>query len=76
MLRTLLAENKYALPSEGYFKSICSLKNFSQKKIPRINNIVIGFGQLLYTFKDEKVPLNDLFYNGVRESNELQNTKV
>ena len=36
---------------------------------------MIGFGQLLYTFKDEKVPLNDLFYNGVGEFNELQNTK-
>ena len=36
---------------------------------------MIGFGQLLYTFKDEKVSLNDLFYNGVREFNELQNTK-
>ena len=32
LLRTLLAENKYALPGEGYFKTICSLKNFSQKK--------------------------------------------
>ena len=37
---------------------------------------MIAFGQLLYTFKDEKVSLNDLFYNGVREFNELQNTKV
>ena len=36
---------------------------------------MIGFGQLLYTFKDEKVPLNDLFYNGVGEFNELQNIK-
>ena len=35
---------------------------------------MIGFGQLLYTFKDEKVSLNDLFYNGVREL-KLQNTK-
>ena len=34
---------------------------------------MIGFGQLLYTFKDEKVSLNDLFYNGVREFIELQN---
>ena len=31
-LRTLLAENKYARPDEGYFKTIFSLKNFSQKK--------------------------------------------
>ena len=37
---------------------------------------MIGFGQLLYTFKDEKVPLNDLFYNGEGEFNELQNMKV
>ena len=36
---------------------------------------MIGFGQLLYTFKDETVPLNDLFYNGEGEFNELQNTK-
>ena len=36
---------------------------------------MIGFGQLLYTFKDEKMPLNDLFYNGVGEFNELQNAK-
>ena len=36
---------------------------------------MISFGQLLYTFKDEKVSLNDLFYNGVGEFNELQNTK-
>ena len=36
-----------------------------------MNNIVISFGQLLYTFKDEKMPLNDLFYNGVGEFNEL-----
>ena len=36
---------------------------------------MIGFGQLLYMFKDEKVSLNVLFYNGVREFNELQNTK-
>ena len=36
---------------------------------------MIGFGQLLYTFKDEKVPLNGLFYNGVREFKELQNIK-
>ena len=36
---------------------------------------MIGFGQLLYTFKDEKVSLNDMFYNGVRKFNELQNTK-
>ena len=49
-------------------------KNQSQE-IPRINNIVIAFGQLLYTFKDETVPLNDLFYNGVEEFNELKNTK-
>ena len=33
-----------------------------------------GFGQLLYTFKD-KVSLNDLFYNGMRVFNELQNIK-
>ena len=37
---------------------------------------MIGFGLLLYMFKDETVPLNDLFYNGVGEFNELQNTKV
>ena len=37
--------------------------------------MIIGFGQLLYTFKDDKVSLNDLFYNWVREFNELQNTK-
>ena len=36
---------------------------------------MIGFGQLLYTFKDEKVSLNDLFYNGVREFNEKQNSR-
>ena len=36
---------------------------------------MIGFGQLFYTFKDEKVRLNDLFYNGVGEFNELQTTK-
>ena len=36
---------------------------------------MIGFCQLLYTFKDEKVPLNDLFYSGVGELNELKNTK-
>ena len=36
---------------------------------------MIGFGQLLYTFKDEKMPLNDLFYNGVGDFNELQNIK-
>ena len=40
-----------------------------------MNNIMIAFGQLLHTFKDEKVSLNDLFYNGVRNFNELQNTK-
>ena len=50
-------------------------ENFQSEEIPRINNIMIGFGQLLYTFKDENVSLNDLFYNGVREFNELQNTK-
>ena len=50
----------------------CRMKS---EEIPRINNIVIGFGQLLYMFKDETVPLNDLFYNGVGEFNELQNTK-
>ena len=50
-------------------------KKFQTEQIPRINNIVIGFGQLLHSFKDEKVPLNDLFYNGVGEFNELQNTK-
>ena len=68
LLRTLLAENRYASPGDGYFKTICSLKKFSQKKY-------LGFGQLFYTFKDEKVSLNDLFYNGVKEFNELQNTK-
>ena len=73
--RMLLAENKYALPGEGYFKTICSLKTFQSEEIPRINNIMIGFGQLLYMFKDEKVPLNDLLYNGVGEFNEQQNTK-
>ena len=36
---------------------------------------MIGFGQLLYTFKDEKVPLYDLFYNWDGEFKELQNTK-
>ena len=36
---------------------------------------MIGFGQLLYTFEDEKVSLNALFYNGVKEFNELQITK-
>ena len=36
---------------------------------------MIGLDQLLYTFKDEKVSLNDLFYNGVREFSGLQNTK-
>ena len=50
-------------------------KTFQSEEIPRINNIMIGFGQLLYTFKDEKVSLNDLFYNGVREFNELLNIK-
>ena len=75
LLRSLLAENKYALPDEGYFKTIYSLKKIQSEEIPRINNIMIGFGQLLYTFKDGKVSLNDLFYNGVREFNELQNTK-
>ena len=35
---------------------------------------MIGFGQFLYTFKVEKVPLNDLLNNGVGEFNELQNT--
>ena len=50
-------------------------ENFQSEEIPRINKITIGFGQLLYTFKDENVPLNDLFYNDVREFNELQNTK-
>ena len=47
---------------------------FQSEEIPRINNIMIGFGQLFYMFKDEKVPLNDLFYNGMGEFNELQNT--
>ena len=32
LLRTLLSENKYALPDEGYFKTIISFKHFSQKK--------------------------------------------
>ena len=32
LLLTLLAENKYALPGEGYFKTIGFLKYFSQKK--------------------------------------------
>ena len=50
-------------------------ETFQSGEIPRINNIMIGFGQLLYTFKDEKVPLNDLFYNGMGEFNELQNIK-
>ena len=50
-------------------------EKFQSEEIPGINNIVIGFGQLLYTFKDVKVPLNDLFYNGVGEFSELQNTK-
>ena len=36
---------------------------------------MIGFGQRLYTFKDEKVSLNDLFYNGMGEFSELQKTK-
>ena len=36
---------------------------------------MISSGQLLYTFKNGKVSLNDLFYNGVREFNELQNIK-
>ena len=36
---------------------------------------MIGFGQLLYTFKDEKVSLNDLFYNRLREFNEKQNSR-
>ena len=36
---------------------------------------MIGFGQLKYTFKDEKVSLNDLFYNGMGEFSELQKTK-
>ena len=50
-------------------------QKLQSEEIPRINNIMIGFGQLLYMFKDEKVSLHDLFYNGVREFNELQNTK-
>ena len=50
-------------------------EKLQSEEIPRINNIMIGFGQIFYTFKDEKVFLNDLFYNGVREFNELQNTK-
>ena len=50
-------------------------EKFQSEEIPKINNIMIGFGQLLYTFKDEKVPLNDLFYNGVGEFKKLQNTK-
>ena len=50
-------------------------EKFQSEETPRINNIVIGFGQLLYTFKDEKVPLNDQFYNGMGQFNELQNTK-
>ena len=37
--------------------------------------MMIGFGQLLYTFKAEKVPLIDLFYDGVGEFSELQNIK-
>ena len=36
---------------------------------------MIGFGQLLYTFKDKNMSLNDLFYNALRKFNELQNTK-
>ena len=75
LLRMLLAENKYALPDEGYFKTICSLKQIQSEETSTISNIMISFGQLLYMFKDEKVSLNDLFYNGVREFNELQNTK-
>ena len=75
LLRMLLAENKYALPDEGYFKTICSLKQIQSEETPTISNIMISFGQLLYMFKDEKVSLNDLCYNGVREFNELQNTK-
>ena len=39
LLRTLFAENKYALPGKGY--------KFQSEEIPRINNIMIGFGQLL-----------------------------
>ena len=36
---------------------------------------MIGLVSFLNTFKYENVSLNDLFYNGVREFNELQNTK-
>ena len=50
-------------------------EKIQSEEIPRINNIMIGFGQLFYTFKDEKVPFNDLLYNGMGEFNELQNTK-
>ena len=50
-------------------------EKIQSEEIPRINNIMIGFGQLFYTFKDEKVPLNDLLYNGMGEFKELQNTK-
>ena len=50
-------------------------EKFQSEEIHRINNILLGLGQLLYTFKDEKGSLNDMFYNGVREFNELRNTK-
>ena len=51
VLRTLLSENKYALPGEGYFKPICSLKNNQSEEIPRINNIMIGFGSFYTRFR-------------------------
>ena len=51
------------------------LETFQSEERPRINNIMTRFGQLLYTFKDENVSLNDLFYNGMRVFNELQNIK-
>ena len=42
-------------------KKNCSLRNFSQKKNPEMNNITIGFGQLLYIFKDEKDAFKRLY---------------
>ena len=41
LLRTLIAENKYVLPDEGYY---LFFEKFQSEEIPRINNIMIGFG--------------------------------
>ena len=74
LLRTLLAETNMLCRVKDTLK-LFVFEKFQSEEIPRLNNIMIGFCQLLYTFKDEKVPLNDLFYNGVGEFNELKNTK-